>query len=142
MTSWTDLGKSLPWLAGDRVHVVASGREAELLRALVSFRVFTLEGQAISDRSTFFAEAEKAFALPRHFGRNWDALNDAIGEGVSEWGPRIAVLWRDSDQLFGASAQTFVDAVLALGRWSEEGEGAQIEVFLLGGLPAFERVSP
>ena len=136
---FVDLREDLPWLRGDRVHVVPAEREGELLEALQrrAFLVHALEGSRMRDEASFFAEATRALHLPDYFGHNWDAWNDSLGELVAEGAGGIAIVWRDASHLLAADPQTLLDAVLALeavARWAppDEVDPAQLEVFLVG----------
>jgi RNAse (barnase) inhibitor barstar len=135
---WIDLRERLAGLRGRCVHVVHASAEPTVRRHLgdAGFEVVTVMGTAIRNEATFFLEVERAFALPEGFGRNWDAFTDALGD---YGGPRLAVLWADSDQSLAADVQAFLDAVLALDRAAEdrgeEDPPRQLEVFLLGSGP-------
>ena len=149
-TGWVDLGARIPYLRGQRVHVLPAADESPLRRVLAEtgFEVLTLAGSAIRNEATLFEEVARALALGEGFGRNWDALRDALWDLEDRPSARIAVVWVDADQSLAADLQTFLGAVLAfeeaaagLGTIGDEGEPPrQIEVFLLGAGAGFPSV--
>jgi RNAse (barnase) inhibitor barstar len=146
VAAWVDLAKELPGLRGQRLHVTDSGHEeriASVLRA-TGFDLRALDGYRIRDEPGFFEEAERGLRLPSHFGRNWDALNDCLGDWHDGEERRIAILWRGADRSLARDAQTVFRAVLAfeaaaMSPPAASGDAAplQLEVFLLGGAPGF-----
>ena len=42
------------------------------------WRVFRVDGAAVSDKATFLAACASALRFPRWFGGNWDALADCL----------------------------------------------------------------
>jgi RNAse (barnase) inhibitor barstar len=135
-----DLRARLAGLRGQWVHVVHASVEARLRRDLagVGFALVTVRGGEISNEATFFREVRRGFGLPEGPGGRWDTLTGALG---TEAGARLAVLWADFDHSMGTDVQTFLDAILALGRaaeaWGKEDPPRQLEVFLLGSGPGF-----
>lgn len=133
---WFDAGAALPGLRGTAVHVLPSLREEEVRAALraAGFRVREIDGGQVRDEPSFFDEAARAFLWPAHFGRNWDALQDALGDLAESQDRRVALLWRDAGTSFGGDPQTVVDAFLALARAADDLGGedppTQLEVFL------------
>ena len=146
MPDWFDVNAAIPGLGGASVHVVQAKREEEVRRVLASagFGLRTLEGGSVLSPKSFFREAGRALALPSHFGHNWDALQDVLGDLAQGSERRIALLWREADRSFEADPQTVVDAFVAFSRASEdlaaEAPATQFEVFLLGDGPGFGRV--
>ncbi len=137
--SWADLRAALPGLRGQRVHVIAASREAEVRAALtgLGFEIHTLVGSAITNDAAFFQEAARGLGLPPWFGANWDAFLDSIGDFASAVPARKAVLWIDADQTLAHDLQTVLAAVdafaaAALGAGEDDTEPRQLEVFLLG----------
>jgi RNAse (barnase) inhibitor barstar len=61
------------WTA-DRREAARGATEAE--RA--GWRVFWLDGAGVRDKATLLERCVEEFALPAHFGRNWDALQDTL----------------------------------------------------------------
>lgn len=138
---WFDVREAFPNLRGRTVHLVAPGREPELVAVLqgAGFVVLSLEGDRAQDEAAFFAEAARALRLPEHFGHNWDALDECLrelGEGRSR---RIALLWRDAERGLLADPQTVLDATALLTDVARELGGedpsTQLEVFLLAEPP-------
>jgi RNAse (barnase) inhibitor barstar len=143
MTEWVDPREAIPGLRGTAVHVLPARREAVVKKALakVGFAVHVLEGRSVSDEASFFRQITRAFQLPPHFGKNWDALRDVLGDLADGKSRQVALLWRDIDRSLSADAQTVLDALLAFSRAAEdlgaEQPPTQLEVFLLGKGPAF-----
>jgi len=79
---WFDAGAALPGLRGTAVHVLPPLREKEARAVLrvAAFRIREIEGGQVRDEPSFFDEAARAFRWPAHFGRNWDAFQDALGD--------------------------------------------------------------
>jgi RNAse (barnase) inhibitor barstar len=146
VAAWIDLARELPGLRGQRLHVADSGHEERIASVLrmTGFDLRVLDGSRICDEPSFFEEAERGLRLPEHFGRNWDALNDCLGDWHDGDERRIAILWRDADQSLAADAQTVFRAVLAFDAAAQPppaGSGGepplQLEVFLFGDVPGF-----
>ena len=146
VSDWFDVSAAIPGLRGVAVHVLAAKREDDLRRALeaAGFSLRTLEGGSVSSDRSFFREIGRAFPLPAHFGQNWDAFQDVLGDLADGGERRIALLWRDADRSFEADLQTVVDAFVAFSRAAEdlaaEAPATQLEVFLLGEGPGFARL--
>ncbi len=146
MSEWIDLGHEWPGLRGDGLHALDGSLAAELRAALLGlgFDIVSLRGDRIGDDRSFFAEASRAFGFPPHFGENWDALEDSLGELGGRQTRRLAVVWANADQSLAKDAQTFLLAIRALTDAAQDlecepGEGTplQMEIFLLGEAPAF-----
>lgn len=146
MTDWIDLARELPGLRGQRVHVTESGHEERIASVLrmTGFDIRILDGHRIRDEQSFFDEAERGLRLPTWFGRNWDALDDCLGDWHDGDERRIAILWRDADRSLARDAQTVLRAVAALdaAAMAPPAAGAgpvplQLEVFLFGDVPGF-----
>jgi RNAse (barnase) inhibitor barstar len=123
-------------VTGRRVHAVRAEREPELRDALAAagFRVFVVDGARVTSPETLFDALGAALGLPSSFGRNWDALIDALGDFTLKAG-RLAILWRDADQTLGHHVQTVLETVLILDAAAvdaAEDDGTQLETFLLG----------
>ena len=146
MPEWFDVNAAIPGLGGSSVHVLGAKGEEEVRRVLAAagFGLRILEGGLVLSSRSFFREAGRALALPSHFGHNWDALQDVLGDLAQGGERRIALLWREADRSFAADPQTVVDAFVAFSRASEdlaaEAPATQFEVFLLGDGPGFGRV--
>jgi RNAse (barnase) inhibitor barstar len=146
MEDWIDLRSEWPGLRGDGLHAVDGSLWTELRAALLGlgFDVVTLHGSRVHDDRSFFAEATRAFSFPPHFGDNWDALVDSLGELGGRDTRRLAVLWTDAHLSLASDTETVLLAVRALTDAAQDlecepGEGPplQLEVFLLGMPPAF-----
>lgn len=148
MSEWFDVNEAIPGLGGASVHVLDARREEEVRAALLAagFGLRTLEGGSVLSGRSFFREVGRALAAPGHFGHNWDALQDVLGDLARTGGGRIALLWREADRSFAADPQTVVDAFVAFARAAEDlaadVPATQLEVFLLGDGPGFGRLRP
>jgi hypothetical protein len=82
---------------------------AELERS--GFRVFHLDGSAITDRSSYLTAVAHLFELGSQFGQNWDALADALTD--LSWGEddRIVVLYSDCDRFATGSPEAWAIAL-------------------------------
>ena len=145
MREWFDVIAAVPDLGGTSVHVLGATREEEIRRVLgaAGFGLRTLDGRSVVSGRTFFREVGRALALPSHFGHNWDALQDVLGDLAQAGERRIALLWRDADRSFAADPKTVVDALVAFSRAADdlaaEAPATQLEVFLSGEGPGFDR---
>ncbi|WP_375426430.1 barstar family protein [uncultured Friedmanniella sp.] len=66
----------LTWLEPDQLGEALALWRAEHPEGTV----LELRGERAADRSAFFDEAATAWSLPSWFGRNWDALYDALND--------------------------------------------------------------
>lgn len=89
------------------------------------FRVFLLDGTRIVDKASFLATIAEAMAFPGYFGRNWDALDECLGD--LEWVPAAGyVLVYDHFDRFAradpAAWETALDVFrAAIEHWREKG---------------------
>jgi RNAse (barnase) inhibitor barstar len=153
MLSWLNIRKAFPGLRGDRIHVVNVETEA-ITKELssLSFKVYMIDGSKISDENSFFDEVAQALEFPEHFGHNWAAWNDCLGDFGSLAPKRVAIVWKHADETFAVDAQTFLQAVCDLenlAMWSalhptdqtgKEIEPKQIEIFFLGDGEGFAKL--
>lgn len=63
-----------------------------------------LDGAAINKRDELFDALEKALELPEWFGRNWDALSDALRDLSWLEGDGVAVLVTQGDELLSCAS--------------------------------------
>lgn len=78
------------------LYVSTGPRSALLLDIEQSgFRLFHLDGQGITDRSSYFQALAHLLEFGSHFGHNWDALADCLTD--CSWGEddRIVVVYSD-----------------------------------------------
>ncbi|MEV0308672.1 RNAse (barnase) inhibitor barstar [Nonomuraea fuscirosea] len=68
-----------------------------------------VDGRACATRAAFFAEVARALRLPGYFGRNWDALTDAL----RDLGAVALVVEHAEDLLTGEPPEQF-GALLAV----------------------------
>jgi RNAse (barnase) inhibitor barstar len=136
--AWVDLKALLPGLRGVSVHVVPRAAEARLRNALreAGFDVRVIDGRRVRDAEGLLAALARALELAPHFGHNWDALNDALGERILASGPPLAVVWRHADRSLEADLQLVLDAARAFDAASAPAPDAepvgQMELFLVG----------
>jgi RNAse (barnase) inhibitor barstar len=110
------------------VHFLDAHVEPRKLQALArkaGFAFFHLEGKTIERKEQLMNAMATALSLPSHFGHNWDALEECLGdmEGVEGKG---AVLYYDHiDGLLAAHPdqfETLVEIVRdAVEAWKEDG---------------------
>lgn len=85
-----------------------------------------LDTRAVHDKAGFLDVCATAFDLPRWFGRNWDALADALGERST--GEPEVVLWEGWRELLDHDHDT-VDVALQI--FAEDAkEAGQLRVLL------------
>lgn len=109
-----ELGASDP----SGVRGVHDARTRDAARGLAAaargagWRVVHLDGAAVASKDELLAHLADRLALPAWFGRNWDALVDALREVTASRG--LCLVWEHADRL-GASdpeaAATFADVV-------------------------------
>lgn len=137
-SGWIDLSKLIPGILGRIVHVRPVDDFDQIAETLLrlGFRVLELDGAKVKDAKTFFVEAGRALALPKHYGANWDALVDCLGDWQDGPDRRIAVLWKAAGLSLAADPQTFLDALIVIDRAafdaSASDDPVQIEIFLFG----------
>lgn len=114
-----------PW-----VEVVALGaaeKADDLGQGLPGFVVRHLEGRRCGTKAGVLRELAEAFAFPAHFGQNWDALDDCLGD--LEWLPGSGYLLvvRDADRLLrgrDADYRTLIEILRSVGaEWSQPRSG-------------------
>ena len=118
MPDWFDVKAGFSGVGGGSLHVVAAKREEEVREVLgvAGFGLRTLEGGLILSDKSFFREVGRALGLPAHFGHNWDALQDVLGDLARDGERRIALLWRGADWSCAASRPASRTACSALNR--------------------------
>lgn len=80
-------------LARKESAVLQSERSADQVRAVgqrAGWRVVDLELTEPTAKADFLEKCARAFELPKHFGRNWDALADCIDEIQDQPGVLVA----------------------------------------------------
>lgn len=81
-------------LTGDRGRVATSVRfetwHPELL-AEFGFGIDVVDFAGVADKKSMMARIAEALELPEWFGRNWDALDEALGDRYRR-SPRVLVL--------------------------------------------------
>lgn len=69
-----------------------------------AWRFVQLDTSTTGDKAAVLDRAQAAFALPAWFGRNWDALADALSDVTDDRG--VLVLWTGSGSLRSADPAT------------------------------------
>ena len=95
----------------------------EAALAAADVHVLRLDGAAIHDRGTFFAQA--AHDLPYPAGRaveaDWDALADSLWEGfLALPGTQFALVWTDVQALLDGGLGTLLEATNGFLRFSRQ----------------------
>lgn len=97
--------------------------------------VFLLDGTIIQDKATFLSAVAAALAFPDYFGRNWDALDECLGD-LDRWAPAAGylIVYDHFDRFARADPtawQTALDVFLhAIEHW--RGKGIPMHVLLQG----------
>ena len=149
MRDWVDIRREFPWLGNESIFLVNENALQILIQGLSKqgFSISFLEGTAIVDEETFFSAIATSLNFPAYFGKNWDAFADCFGDLAYRPEKRRAIIWKQASVSLRNNLYVFVKAVHELlnasadvGRCdSKETELAQVEVFLLGDVPAFAK---
>jgi hypothetical protein len=119
---YSHLFKSLPAGVYAAPHLVGPLRTAAK-RAGIAWYDLDLKG--VTDRQTLLRRCADAFALPAHFGKNWDALHECLRELASSGTPGAVVHWRRGAELArctpGARATALEILEDAAGYWRSTG---------------------
>jgi RNAse (barnase) inhibitor barstar len=107
----------LTWLDSDRLAAAVDRWRTRHPDGMV----VELRGGHAPDRSSFFDQAAAGFSLPSWFGRNWDALADALTDLSWLDRPAYLLVVLDAEQLLRDSPAE-LEALLgilaeAAGRW-------------------------
>lgn len=98
------------------------------------FEVFTLPGEGVVDRASFFDAVRNVFPLdpPLAGSQSWDALSDSLWEGLHRHQcQRIAILWPNaSDMASKASAEFEVALAVLEDIASTVGDGKVVAVLV------------
>ena len=138
-----DLGKLLPGLRGRSIHVVETGKAAEVVQKLkgAGFSLHMIAGDRAKDKLTFLAAAE-AFDFPAKFANNWDAFIDSFADFLDRVPMPAAVVWTRADVLVQGDLQSFIEAITTFDSAAverelsaEDDEKVQVEFFVLMGEP-------
>lgn len=84
----------------DSAKVVAAAKAAGLL-------VFKLDLTKVRDKKSLLELVAKALKFPRHFGRNWDAVHDCLGDLSWHDGHGWVLLLRNADTLSATDHEAF-----------------------------------
>jgi hypothetical protein len=60
---------------------------------------YDLDLKGVADRQGLLRRFAEAFALPAHFGNNWDALHEGLRELAGSGAPGAVVHWRRGPEL-------------------------------------------
>ena len=77
-----------------------------------------LDGAALADAAAVYRALGDVLGAPHYFGRNPDALWDAIGE---DHGEPVEIVWRNSAQSAARLGRAFDDIVAVLKRADAQG---------------------
>ncbi|HKA38636.1 MAG TPA: barstar family protein [Burkholderiales bacterium] len=109
MTSrYTNLFKSLP----SGVH--AAPRLTGPLRAAAKragIAWYDLDLKGVADRQALLRRCAEVFALPAHFGENWDALHECLRELAGSGAPGAVVHWRRGPELARRAPEALATAL-------------------------------
>ncbi len=140
-----DLGKLLPGLRGRSIHVVETGKAAEVVQKLkaAGFSLHMIRGERATDKNTFLAEAAEAFDFSVRFGKNWDAFIDSFADFLDTVPMPAAIVWTRADVLVLKDIQSFIEAITTFDSAAveremsaEDDEKVQVEFFVLMGEPS------
>ena len=121
-------------LAGDLapgVYSWSSQATVEEVRREVEsagWRFVHLDTTGVEDKTGLLDAAAAAFGFPDWFGRNWDALADALGDARSEHG--TLVLWDNTRELTAANEEQLAVAVEILRDRCESTLGGDLAVLV------------
>jgi hypothetical protein len=149
MFNWIDIRQEIPWLGMESMYFVNESAEEILTHTLsrLGFSIVILEGERITGEGAFFSEVSSVLRFPPHFGKNWDAFADSLGELAYLPERRQAVIWRHASVSLKANLYVFVkaahellNAAADLGRSdSPEPKPVQMEIFFVGEAPDFNK---
>ena len=113
-----------PWVA----VTAASGHPlaSRLTASLPGFRIFAIDGRRCRTRQGLFEDFSARLALPSYFGKNWDALEECLGD--LEWTAArgyVLVIDHAEDVLAAApdDYRTLVEILRSAGEaWASRGE--------------------
>ncbi|AKU18799.1 hypothetical protein VV02_10055 [Luteipulveratus mongoliensis] len=91
------------------------------------WRTVHLDTGDVSDKAGLMDRVQRAFQLPDWFGRNWDALADALSDVRSE--PGVLVAWTGRAGLDDTTRRTTEEI---LTERADDREGAFVAVLLEG----------
>ena len=106
------LFQSLPY------GVYAAPRLAGPLRAAAKragIAWYDLDLKGIADRQALLRRCAEVFALPAHFGSNWDALHESMRELAGSGTPGAVVHWRRGPELARRGPEALATALEILG---------------------------
>lgn len=108
-------------------YVLEGAVDADLLRLHAvarGYQFIDLDCRPVNDKTSLMAQAVSAFALPPHFGQNWDALADCIMDLSWLEGIRWVVLVRGLERLHALDPDSYgmiVDILSEAGAyWSDQ----------------------
>ncbi len=107
---------------------------AERLAARAGWRAVRLETTGVADKAALLARVQQDLALPDWFGRNWDALADALTEVGHPVGTLL--VWTGWSELSEADPQAFATALEVLAERSTTTDGGRFAVVLAPPSPA------
>jgi len=89
------------------------------------FAFFHIEGKNIGGKEQLMTSVATALRLPKHFGKNWDALEECLSE-LEDAADGYLIYYDHIDPLLGAHPDQFETLVEilrdAVASWKEDGE--------------------
>ena len=142
MSEFVGMRHEFPWIGRGFLHPVHESELSSLRTKLrdLEFELTELDGTAMAaGRPAFFADVQRAFGFPDYFGANWAAFNDSFGD--LELPPRLAIVWRSSDEAAQANPALFGEACAEFARVARavSTESIQIVVVLMGSGASYHR---
>jgi RNAse (barnase) inhibitor barstar len=136
-TDFVWIRHEFPWIGDGFIHAVHTDAIATVIGHLrtMDFEFFEMNPTS----GSVFDQLSDAFGFPDYFGRNWDAVNDCMGD--IDPSMRSALVWRDADVSAATDPKLFAEACSTLmpsfDFWSQRGRQALL--ILVGSGTAFKR---
>lgn len=119
-------------------YILDTNVEKETVRDIVEkhgFSFFSIDGEKVTDKDSFLAEAQLAMHFPDYFGGNWDALNDCLLD--FSWHPtptkRYVIFYKSFQNFARQNTGDFLIAIQIMDRAAKEGsDNAKMYILLQG----------
>jgi RNAse (barnase) inhibitor barstar len=106
--------------------------------AINRFACLRIDLRGCDDKASLLARFQHALSLPSHFGHNWDALADALGELRSGDVPGVVLLLEHSGAVRRAATADFKHAMEVLQGACREWAGRGVPFWAFVALPDAE----
>jgi RNAse (barnase) inhibitor barstar len=106
--------------------------------AINRFACLRIDLRGCDDKASLLARLQDALSLPPHFGHNWDALADALGELRSGDVPGVVLLLEHSGAVRRAATADFKQAMEVLQGACREWAGRGVPFWAFVALPDAE----